>query len=289
MDYNLLKVFAKVAELGSFTQAAKILNYPKSRVSRAISRLENELGVQLIRRTTRKTSLTNSGKELFQNMSPLLKGLDAELTHVSNQHNDLSGIIRLTASQDIGQTLVTQSISAFNAKHPNVRFETIITNDFLDLTQENIDIAFRAGKLTGSHLIQKEILRARFIIVCSKEYRDTYGQPNKLEDLASHKFLSFKNKEQEFLEKDITLNPVVISDSFPMLLNMALSHFGITILPDFFCETYLNDKKLVQLLPKWTSKTGTIHLLYPPSKTIPKKINAFIQTVQEIAKKEPGS
>jgi LysR family transcriptional regulator, regulator for bpeEF and oprC len=282
MDYNLLKVFSKVSELGSFTQAAKVLNYPKSRVSRAIARLENELGVQLIRRTTRKTSLTSSGKMLFKKISPHLNGIDYELKNVSKVHNEMSGVIRLTASQDIGQTLVTQAITAFNLKHPNVTFETIITNDYLDLTKENIDIAFRAGKLNDSNLIQKKITIAKFIIVCTKKYIEIYGCPTSIKDLESHRFLSFKNKEQVLLNKDIKINPIITSDSFPLLLNLALNNYGITILPDLFCKEYLKSKKLEQLFPNWTSKTGDINILYPPSKNMPKKIEAFLETINEL-------
>ena len=170
MDYNLLKTFSKVAELGSFTQAAKVLNHPKSRVSRAISRLENELDVQLIRRTTRKTTLTSSGQEFFHNIHPLLNSINNEITKVSNQQHEMSGTIRITTSQDIGQALVSKVISLYNSKYPNVQFDTIITNDFLDLVKENIDIAIRAGKLKDSTLIQKKFISTHFIIVCSKKY-----------------------------------------------------------------------------------------------------------------------
>ena len=282
MDYNLLKVFSKVCELGSFTQAAKALNFPKSRVSRAIARLENELGVQLIRRTTRKTSLTSSGQSFFQKISPLLKDLNNELITVSNQHNELSGVIRLTASQDIAQTVVAKAIVAFNSKYPNVQFETRITNDYLDLTKENIDIAFRAGKLNESTLIQTKILSPKFIIVCTKKYCELYGRPTSLEDLQTHRFLSFNNKEKDFFKKEITLSPIMTSDSFPMLLTMALDGYGITILPDFFCKAYLKENKLEQLLPNWASGIGDIHMLYPPSKTRPKKIEAFSETVKSL-------
>jgi LysR family transcriptional regulator for bpeEF and oprC len=234
MDYNLLKTFVKVSELGSFTKAAKILNQPKSRVSRAIARLESELDVQLVRRTTRKTTLTIPGQEFFQNISPLLNSIDNETIRVSNQQEEMSGTIRITASQDIGQTLVSKVISLYSSKYPRVQFETKITNDFLDLTKENIDIAFRAGKLKDSSLIQKKFISTHFIIVCSKKYVETFGAPTSLEDLDNHKFLSFKRLEKDFFNKSVILSPIVTTDSIPMLLNMILNNDGIGILPSFF-------------------------------------------------------
>jgi LysR family transcriptional regulator for bpeEF and oprC len=276
MDYNLLKIFVKVSELGSFTQAAKVLNQPKLRVSRAIARLENELDIQLIRRTTRKTSLTTNGQEFYHNISPLLNGINDELTKVSNQQQEMSGIIRLTASQDIGLTLVVEIILAFNAKYPNIQFQSLITNDFLDLAKENIDIAFRAGKLPDSSLIQKKVLDSSFAIVCSKNYLENYGCPSSDKDLTNHKFLSFKGMEKDLLSKDIAIQPTFTTDSIPMLLNMALSGRGIAILPDFFCKEHLESKALLKLLPSWKSKKGSIHILYAPSKNISRKVRAFV-------------
>ena len=282
MDYNLLKIFIKVAELGSFTKAAKILHQPKSRVSRSITKLESELDVELIRRTTRKTSLTDNGKEFFQNISPLLAALNSELTKVSRKQQEMSGVIRITASQDIGQTLVAGAISSFNAKYPLVQFQTFITNDFLDLTKENVDIAFRAGKLKDSSLIQKKILGVNFVIVCSSTYIEKYGILNSLDELPNHRFLSFRRMEQSFFNQSKSIVPIIVTDSIPMLLNMTLNHEGISILPDFFCKEYLEKKELIRLIPTWKSTTENIHILYPPSKNIPLKLRAFIDTVTNI-------
>jgi len=281
IDYNLLKTFVKVAELGSFTKASKILNQPKSTVSRSISRLENELNVALFRRTTRKTSLTSSGTEFFHNIYPLLNGMNNEIIKISNLQQEMSGTIRITASQDIGQALVSKVISVFNLKYPNVQFETLITNDFLDLTKENIDIAFRAGKLKDSSLIQKKFISTNFIIVCSIKYFEQFGVPlskhNLESELHKHRFLSFKGIENELFNFKEKIKPIITTDSIPMLLNMVLDHDGIAILPSFFCKEYLENKSIVQVIPSWKSKTANLHILYTPNKKLSSKIKAFIE------------
>lgn len=277
IDYSLLKTFTKVAELGSFTKAARVLNQPKSRVSRAIARLENDLEIQLIRRTTRKTILTSSGQEFFQNVSPLLNSINNEIINISNQQQEMSGTIRITTSQVIGQTLLTKVISVFNSKFPNIQFEVIVTNEFLDLTTENIDIAFRAGKLLDSTLIQKKFISTNFIIICTRSYLDRFGTPTSLEDLQNHKFLSFKGIEQDLFNKSIKIRPIVKTDSMPMLLNMVLNNDGIATLPSFFCREYLEDDQLIQLIPAWKSKTEHLHILYPPSKNISHKVKVFVE------------
>lgn len=276
MDYNLLKIFIKVAELGSFTQAAKALNQPKSRVSRGIARLESQLGASLIQRTTRKTSLTLIGQELHQNIAPLVGSLQQELTRVSQYQQDMAGVIRVTASEDIGQLVVSPLISTFVAKYPDVQFETVITNEFLDLTDSKIDIAFRAGRLKDSSLKQRKILDAGFILVCSPDYVEKFGCPATVEDLTHHRFLSFRRKEKTFFKGCGPITPVIISDSITMLLNLALKGGGITALPDFFCKAHLAEKSLTRIIPSWSSKAEGIHIVFPPAKSQSKKVRAFI-------------
>jgi DNA-binding transcriptional LysR family regulator len=282
MDYNLLKTFSKVAELGSFTKAAKILNQPKSRVSRAISRLENELGVELIRRTTRKSSLTSTGEEFYKNITPHLVEISNELTRVSDKQDEMVGTIRITTSDSFAQHTLSKIISDYHSKYPKVKFEMVITNEYVDLVKENIDIAFRAGKLKDSTLMQKKLMPTSFIFVCSKEYIDKYSAPNRLEEIQNHQFLSFKPLERLFTDKGVHLNSVVRTDSLPMLLKMALNGDGVTILPDFLCEKHILNKELVRVIPSWKSKSENIHILYPPTKNLSKKVKSFIAVAQSI-------
>ena len=276
MDYNLLKTFSKVAELGSFTQASIILKQPKSRVSRAISRLEQELGVELIRRTTRKSSLTDIGRQLYKNVTPHLTAINNELISVGDMHTDMSGTIRITTTDSLAQTLLTKVISKFNSLYPSVNFEMIITNDYVDLVKEDVDLAFRAGKLKDSSLIQKKFVELSFILVCSKEYAESYQLPSKLEELSNHKFFSFIPLEKYFINKNIQLNSALRTDSLPMLLSMALNSRGVTVLPEFLCSKHIESKELVRVVPEWHSKKESVHILYPPTKNQSKRIKEFI-------------
>jgi LysR family transcriptional regulator for bpeEF and oprC len=277
IDYNLLKTFSKLSELGSFTAAAKVLNQPKSTVSRAISRLESELGVELVRRTTRKTSLTSEGEKLYKNITPYLEGIRNELIRVSDKKDEMTGTIRITTSDSFAQNTLAQIISIYSSKYPKVKIEMIITNDYLDLVKENIDIAFRAGKLKDSTLIQKKFMATSFIFVCSKGYIDKYSAPNCLDEIQNHKFLSFKPIEKVFTDKGVVLNPVVLTDSLPMLLKLALNGDGVTVLPDFLCQKYLASKELVRVISTWKSKSENLHVLYPPTKNQPRKVKEFIE------------
>ncbi|MDA8793136.1 LysR family transcriptional regulator [Bacteriovoracaceae bacterium] len=280
LDYNLLKVFTKVAELGSFTKASKILNQPKSRVSRAISRLERELGVELIRRTTRKVSLTSVGEEFYQNVSKVLNELNNELVRVSDNKNELEGVIRVTTSDSFAQYSLVEIISEFNSKYPKVKFDMVITNEYVDLIKQNIDVAFRAGKLEDSTMIQKKFVPTMFILVCSKKYIDKYSIPNSLEDLSNHKFLSFKPLEKLFIKAKIELDSILVTDSLPMLLRMALNGDGITVLPNIVCQKFIDSKELIRVISSWQSKSENAHILYPPTKNQPIRVKEFIKTAK---------
>jgi len=281
-DYNLLKIFIKVAETSSFTGASKLLKQPKSRVSRAIARLEDNLEVQLIRRTTRKISLTAAGNDFFERISPLLQNLENEITRVSEKDKEMSGTIRMTAPDSIGQSIISKVIAQYSLQYPDVKFETFITNEKLDLIKDNIDIAFRAGKLSDSTMIQRKLVQSRFVLVCSPQYISKRGYPKSKKDLYSHNILSF-TPTKNIIDKEFRDLPESLStDSLSMLRSMASDGLGITMLPEFYCKKYFEEKRLVRILPSWNVATGYIHILYPPAKTLTKKVRIFIEMAKEI-------
>lgn len=275
-DYNLLKTFCKVSELGSFTKAAHVLKQPKSTVSRSISKLEDELGVELIRRTTRKISLTDTGQELYRNISKSLSDIRGELIRISDLQDEMQGTIRMTTSDSFAQYSLVSLLSLFKAKYPLVKLEIIVTNSYVNLIEESIDLAIRAGKLDDSTLVQKKLVATKFIFVCSKKYIEEHGRPKTIKDLASHNFLSFKPLEKSFAKTKIELNTSLSTGSLPMLLKMALNSDGITVLPDFVCHKYLEAKELVRVIPSWQTKSENLHILYPPTKNQAKRVKEFI-------------
>lgn len=277
IDYNLLKTFAKVSELGGFTKAAKVLNQPKSRVSRAISRLENELGVELIRRTTRKTTLTSVGQEFYERIAHHLTEINDELIKVSNKQEEMVGTIRITASDSFAQYNLIKIISDFNKLYPKVKFDMVITNDYVDIVKENIDIAFRAGKLQDSTLIQKKFTPTTFVFVCSKEYVDKHSMPKSMDELAHHRYLSFKPFEKHFVGEKFVENAFLATGSLPMLLNLVLNGDGIALLPEFVCNKFLESKELIRVIPSWQSKRNDVHILYAPTKNQAKRMKEFIE------------
>ncbi len=289
IDLNLLKTFTKVAELGSFTKAAEYLKQPKSRVSRAISRLELELNTQLIRRTTRQTGLTEAGHELFLKTNGLLSQLNIEIDTVSNETHELSGLLKISAPEDFSQLVLPSLIMEFSEIHPHVKFEIISSNDHLDLTVHGIDLAFRIGTLKDSTLIQKKIGKISTILAAAPAYISKFGSPKQPTDLKDHKILSFTNQRNQDLltplyeefSKGGRFRPFFVCNSFPMLHKYACAGKGIAILPDFISKSAMGEGRLVQVLPNWNASTVDIQIVYLPTKNMQKKVRAFIDFAVE--------
>lgn len=267
MDLNLVKTFVKLAETGSFTQAAKSLGQPKSRVSRAIGRLEEELSVQLVRRTTRQTSLTSEGEAFFHATGRIIHELEEEINSALDMGSDISGVIKITAPEDLAQAYLPSLISTYTKSYPKVQIKTIITSDYVDLIKNNVDLAFRIGKLKDSNLIQKKIGSVKMILAASPKYIKKWGTPKKIRDLEKHHFLPFHHWDKFPELYDLNISPNIVGDSFVLLVNLSLADAGITMLPDFYAKQYLDDHQLVQVLPSWEGPPNDLNLLYPTRKT----------------------
>lgn len=281
MNLNLLKSFVKIAELGSLTKAAESLNQPKSRVSRNLAGLEKALGVDLVRRTTRQTSLTASGEEFFQKIAPLLGQIENEILSLADSKDIVQGKLRITAPEDMGETIVSQVLKKYSIKYPLVEVEILITNEYLDLVKENIDIAFRAGKLKDSNLIQRKLTDVDLVFVASKNYLQTFGRPKSLEDFQFHKVMLFSPLVKELKRnkdfKTILLKPYISSDSFFFLRNLALANKGITILPDFFAKKFIQSGEMERVVEDFSARSSTVQLVYPPTKNLPSRTREFIR------------
>lgn len=291
IDLNLLRTFAKVSELGSFTKAANYLKQPKSRVSRAITRLEADLNTQLIRRTTRTTTLTETGKELFQKTNSLLSQLYTEVDSIAHEGQELTGTLKLSAPEDFSQQILPTLISEFSELHPKISFEVLASNSEVNLTTDEIDVAFKIGALKDSSLMFRKIGTVSLVLVASPTYYSKYGIPKTIDDLKDHKLLSFVNQNNsdvleplyEKFSATAKFRPFLTCNSFFMIHKLACEGRGLSILPDFFCKSSLGDGKLIRCLPEWGASAVDIQLVYLPVKKQSKKIRAFIDFTIEKA------
>src|SRR5579863_7008443 len=199
-DLNDIAVFVKVAQFESFSRAAHALGMPVSTVSRKVTALEERLGVTLLQRTTRKLSLTAQGRAYLNQCSePLVHLFDAEqaLTHSQKKPE---GLLRISAPVIFGQETFYAFLSSFLKAHPLIQADLFITNLFLDLIAENIDVAIRFGELQDSSLIAQRIGKSVRYVVAAPEYLHGRPPPTRPEDLRNHQcvLLHARNNEAEW-------------------------------------------------------------------------------------------
>lgn len=178
-----LQTFVAVVEAGNFTAAALRLDVAKSAVSRRVSALELRLGVQLLRRTTRRLSLTDSGQSFYEHSARILADLEEAESAVAQEHGELRGTLKVALPLSFGLRHMSRPVAEFSRRHPCVEFDLDFNDRRVDLIEEGADLAIRIGHLADSSLIAKRIFEARTVVCGSKAYFDAHGMPETPEDL----------------------------------------------------------------------------------------------------------
>jgi DNA-binding transcriptional LysR family regulator len=284
-DLNDIVVFVRVAQFESFSRAAHALGMPVSTVSRKVTALEERLGVTLLQRTTRKLSLTAQGRAYYNQCGePLSQLFDAERVLTQTQKKP-EGLLRISAPVILGQEAFYAFLSSFLKAYPGIQADLFVTNLFLDLIVENIDVAIRFGELPDSSLIAQRIGRSVRYVVAAPEYLEGRLPPLRPEDLRQHQcvLLQSRNNEVEWHlvsgKKSIKLHvsgPVAARD-FDAVSAFTYRGHGIGLLPSTYCDAQIARGELVRLLPDWSSPEIFVHAVYPTRRFLPQKLQVFLE------------
>lgn len=292
MDFNEIAIFIRVVQEGSFSQAAKKLGMPNSTVSAKVSNLERRLGVTLIQRTTRKLNITPAGDAYYKRCIQGLEEIKAAEAEIANVQGEPQGLLRITAPNELGSSILPGIVSQYTKKYPKARIEVVLTDRRVDLLSENIDLAIRAGELKDSSLIAKRIGTIYFAPFASPKYLKMKGTPSHPRELRQHQCLQFTPvgvDEWKMTSTKGSLNVpvpgrVLINDMFA-LKRMALMDDGIVFLPTYYCYTEVEANKLVRILPEWRSHLTPIHFVYPAQRFVTPKLSAFISLATAVIKR----
>lgn len=283
LDLNQILIFVKVVESGSFTKAAELLKQPKSRISRRLAALEKSLGAQLLYRTTRQMQLTETGKDYYRRCAPLIRDLEDTNNALSTHAEEISGVLRMTAPVDYGKFILAPVVNDFLRQHPKIRMEVILSDEYLDLVQESIDVAIRIGSLKDASMKSKKVSPITFILVASPAFLEKNVLLNKPEQLEGVPCLSFHfgDKCHWRLLKDkqsvkVKIETPVVAGSPEFICQLALLGRGVALLPEFLCEDALKAGKLVHVLKGWTAQPISVQLLTPAQKNLPARTKAFM-------------
>jgi DNA-binding transcriptional LysR family regulator len=279
MDLNDLALFARVVESGSFTAAAKVLGLPKSSITRRIARLEGELQVRLIQRTTRQRGVTDAGRDLYERVGGAVAALDEAAETVRARGHAPAGIVRVTANPDAAMIGVPEAIVALRAKLPAIHVELILTTRVVDLVAEGIDLGIRAGRLADSSLIAKRIGVTNAGLFASKAYLKKRGRPAKLADLSAHDCVLFRGQRGKSTwdldgprgKRSIEVAGVASADDFGFVVELLTRGTGIGMLPLFLAHRHA---VLERVLPEYVVAGAALHLVMPSGSYVPARVNA---------------
>lgn len=288
VDLNDIAVFLAVADAGSFSRAARALGMPVSTVSRRLSELERALGVTLVQRTTRKSSLTSQGREyLGECRAPLEQLVTAERVLTRGQRRP-EGPVRISVPVILGETAFLEFVSGFLRHYPDVRVDLTITNQFVDLVADNIDVAIRFGDLKSSSTVARRLGTSVRWVVAAPSYLAGRSQPKEPADLADERcvVLGGTNNEAEWelaserRRARVNVKGMIASRDFRSVSYFVGRGHGVGLVPTPYCEPEVRAKKLVRLLPKWTSPPVAVHAVYPSRRFLPERIHVFLEELK---------
>ncbi|HET6321047.1 MAG TPA: LysR substrate-binding domain-containing protein [Hyphomicrobium sp.] len=285
---ELLAAFVAVADSGSFTEAAKRLGRDASVVSRRVTQLEEELGVSLFSRTTRRVVLTEVGARYYRRVQGLLEELSSASREASDIAASPQGLLRVSVPVTFGRQWIAPLLPRFIASHPHIRLDVRFSDRFVDVVAEGFDVAIRVGRLRDSSLTARKIASYRNLLVAAPAYLQAHGKPRTPEDLKKHTCIGFTgyagwpdwSLSKAGKRKTIRPRGPLAADNSEVVLSVAIAGAGITFTSDWLAGPALREGKLREVLPGWGGKgEGGVYAVLPPGRLVPAKTRLFVDEV----------
>jgi DNA-binding transcriptional LysR family regulator len=288
---NGLGVLAAVVRSGNFAVAGKSLNMSQSGVSRAIARLEARLGVRLLERTTRTVTLSEEGRRLYEQIVPLLAGLEEAAASVAASKDAVRGTLRVNMDPFIAQLMLGPQLSRFLKRFPGLKLELMTRDRLGDLVAEGFDLAIRFGEPRPSALVARKLLDTRVVTVASPIYLKKAGHPKHPSELeeGNHRLIDFRDPEtgrasewafqQGRKEIEINSNAQLLLSDIATMHAVCLAGYGIAQLLELGIEPLLESGRLEIVFPDWLDERFPLYALHPSRHYLPPKTRAFLDFV----------
>lgn len=290
-DLNDVAFFAAVVEHAGFSAAARYLKVPKSSVSRHVHRLEARLGVRVLERSTRHMRLTDVGNAFYSRCRVALADLREAEQDVVMKKTTPTGVVRVSCPLGLAQSALARLIPGFMSRYPLVRLNVVATNRAVDLIADRFDVALRARlRIPDESLTMRRLTSSHFIFVAKPGLvveHERLDEPNDIQHLP---FLSFHDEPgprswqlsgPHGAKKQVTLNPVLSTSEFSILIEAASAGLGVALLPIEIVSRSIAQGRLVRLLPSWHSTEVTLHIVFGSRRGLPAAVRAFIDYVVE--------
>ena len=296
-NLNALRVFVRVAETRSFTEAAKRLGLTSSAVSKAITRLEQELDVRLLHRTTRSVGLTNDGASFFEHCLQVLAQIEDAENILNRATSSPHGRLRVHLPVGFGRRVIVPALPRFIEQHPDLVLDAELSDRNPDLAYEGIDVAVHIGEPADARLIARKLCNLRFMACASPAYLERHGEPRTPDDLDQHHCLAYvlmhtgRYREWQFVQ-DGKACPRTVSgrlnfNNAESLLEAASAGLGIAMISNFIAADAIRDGRLRCILTDYVDIGPPVSAVYLPSRNLSPKVRAFVNFLLELIPSDP--
>jgi len=284
MDLEDLRTFVDVADAGGVSSAARRLGVSKSIVSRRLFRLEVELGIQLLARTTRGAALTEAGVTFREHAARVCAEIDVARETILPA-GELRGRLRIAAPLSLGPTHLAPVFAEIARRHPLLHVHASYSDRFVDIVGEGFDCAIRVGYLNDSNLIARRVGPVHGKLVASPDYIGEHGAPETPDELLTHQALMQGTETWQFMDGDktVSIHPQgrFKADNGTALAAAAVAGLGIAWLPDHLIKGYLDSGSLVQVMTRYPVPTGGMFVVRPPGQHSTRKVRVLTELLIE--------
>lgn len=286
MEFADLRAFARIADLGSVSGAARSLGMPKSSVSRSLVRLEAAIGTALIERSTRHLRMTDAGILLHRHARRILDDVGEAENAVGALTGVPSGTLRVSVPFTFGVGPLAPMLPSFLVRYPEVRVVLTVDNRSIDLLTEEIDVAIRIGPLRDSELIARRLATFELLLCGSPGYIAERGTPTRAKDLAGHAIIAhvdrltpWRFQAVDGSVQEIDIEPGTVVPEPAIVRTMLIAGAGLGLLPDFHARDAIADGTLVHVLPDLRGGSVEAHALYASHRSLSSKVRVFIDAL----------
>jgi DNA-binding transcriptional LysR family regulator len=288
-----MRIYVRVAELASFTEAAQSLGVPKASASTAVQQLETRLGTRLLHRTTRRVQMTQDGRVFYERCRDLLTDMEELNTLFQVGQTELEGRLRVDVPLGVARSIVVPRLPEFLRTHPKLEIELSSTDRRVDPVREGFDCVLRVGTLSDSSLIARPLGMYRIVNCVSADYIAAFGKPRTPDDLQAHRLIHYastfgaKSAGFEYVGADGQINFVPMPGALTVNNSEAyqaacLAGLGLIQAPEVGMRALLESGRLVEVLPKYRAESMPVSLLYANRRQLPKRVQVFMTWIAEV-------
>lgn len=284
VDLQHIETFSLTCELGSLAAVARKQGISAAAVSKQLTRLEEELGAQLLIRTTRSIELTDMGKSYWLQCRRIMEEVDEAAALISQMKTIPHGTLKIVSSRYFGSTYIVPFIKEFISKYPKVELNLELAERIPDLISEGIDVLIGMSISATGDVIQKRIATTSYTLCASPAYFKKFGVPRKPNDLKKHRYITHSMRKPDhtlsFRDKEtITVIPYIRLNDAQAMLRLALDGVGIVNLHDYVVKEYLERGELKEVLSDYQDDGVPIYVAYPQRRFVPSKVRCFIDFI----------